>query len=101
MKRNSLCLLSLALLLETTSFAVQAQSFNVEGIKPFDKAVPGQVMEVLIEGLGSLEGPMVLPESDFKVEVLQNGVKQKAKVRLTKFTMIREMKTDVSAIGFE
>jgi hypothetical protein len=91
MKRN---LLSLALLLATASFAVRAQSFTVEGIKPFDKAVPGQVMEVLIEGLGSVEGPMVLPESDFKVEVSQDGVKQKAKVRLTKFTMIREMKTD-------
>ena len=97
MKRTSLRLLSLALLLATASFAVRAQSFTVEGIKPFDKAVPGQVMEVLIEGLGSLEGPMVLPESDFKVEVSQDGVKQKAKVRLTKFTMVREMKTDGAA----
>lgn len=96
MKRSSLSFLLLAVLMVTASLTVQAQqsSFTVEGIKPYDKAVPGQVMEVLIEGLGSLEGPMVLPESDFKVEVSQDGVKQKAKVRLTKFTMIREMKTD-------
>jgi virulence-associated protein VagC len=98
MQRNSLSLLLLALLIVTTSLTGRAQqtSFTVEGIKPFDKAVPGQVMEVLIEGLGSLNAPMILPESDFKVEVSQDGVKQKAKVRLTKFTMVREMKTDGS-----
>jgi hypothetical protein len=94
MKLISLRLLSLALLLATTSFAVRAQQFTVEGIRPYDKAVPGQVMDVLIEGLGSLNSPMILPETDFKVEVSQDGVKQKAKVRVTKFTMIREIKTD-------
>jgi hypothetical protein len=94
MQRNSLSLLLLALLIVTPSLTGRAQqtSFTVGGIKPFDKAVPGQIMEVLIEGLGSLDAPMVLPESDFKVEVSQDGVKQKAKVRLTKFTMIRDMK---------
>jgi hypothetical protein len=98
MQRNSLSLLLLALLVVTTSLTVRAQqtSFTVGGIKPFDKAVPGQVMEVLIEGLGSLESPMILPESDFKVEVSQDGAKQKAKVRLTRFTMVREMKPDGS-----
>jgi len=96
MKRNSPAHLSLVLLLVTTSLTVGAQqpSFTVEGIRPFDKAVPGQIMEVLFEGLGSLDSPMILPETDFTVEVSQDGVKQKAKVRVTKFTMIREMKTD-------
>jgi virulence-associated protein VagC len=93
MRRNSLSFFLLALLMVTTSLTLVAQqtSFKVEGIKPFDKAVPGQVMEVLIEGLGSLEGPMIIPESDFRIEVSQDGVKQKAKVRLTRFTMIRDM----------
>ena len=76
MRRNSRSLL--LLLVVTTSLTVRAQqtSFTVGGIKPFDKAVPGQVMEVLIEGLGSLEAPMILPESDFKVEVWHECVKQ-------------------------
>jgi hypothetical protein len=93
MRRNSLSFFLLALLMVTTSLTLVAQqtSFKVEGIKPFDKAVPGQVMEVLIEGLGSLEGPMIIPESDFRIEVSQDGVKQKAKVRLTRFTMMRDM----------
>ena len=89
-----------ALLMVATSLTVVAQktSFTIEGIKPFDKAVPGQIMEVLVEGLGGLEGPMGLPESDFKVEVSQDGVKHKAKVRLIKFTLIRDLKTDVSKL---
>lgn len=105
MKLNS-CFFLLAVLMVTASLTVRAQqsSFTVEGIKPFPKAVPGQIMEVLIEGLGSFDGPMILPESDFKIEVSQDGVKQRAKVRLTKFTMIREMKTDgpkQNAVVFE
>ena len=85
-------LLLLVLLILTTTINVRPQqsSFTVASIRPYDKAVPGQVMEVLIEGLGSGAGPMVIPETDFKVEVLQDGIVQKAKVRITKFTMIRE-----------
>ena len=95
MKCNPLRLLSAAVLLVTSSFLVHAQqSFTVAGIRPYDKAVPGQVMEVLIEGLGSLNSPLMLADTDFKVEVSQDGVKQQAKVRLTKFTLIREIKTD-------
>ncbi|HKP80572.1 MAG TPA: hypothetical protein VJT69_01075 [Pyrinomonadaceae bacterium] len=84
--------LLLVLLIVTTPLAVRSQqSFNVAGIKPFDKAVPGQVMEVLIEGLTSDATPMVLPATAFKVEVSQDGITQLAKVRITKFTMITEM----------
>jgi hypothetical protein len=59
MKLHSSSLLLLVLLLVTTSSTVRPQqsSFTVTSIKPYDKAVPGQVMEVLIEGLGSGEGP--------------------------------------------
>jgi hypothetical protein len=81
---------SLLFLILTASLTVpaQQQSFTVAGIKPYDKAVPGQVMEVLIEGLSNDSTPTVLPEKDFAVEVLQDGVAQTAQVRVTKFTMI-------------
>lgn len=90
--------LLLVLLIATTSITVRSQqpAFNVAGIKPFDKAVPGQVMEVLIEGLTSDATPMVLPVTAFRVEVSQDGVTQIAKVRITKFTMIREMNGESS-----
>jgi len=80
------------LLLLTTSLTVRSQqpSFTVAGIRPYDKAVPGQVFELLIEGLTSDAAPMAIPATDFNVEVSQDGVTQTAKVRLTKFTMTRE-----------
>jgi len=98
MKLDSFRFLLLVLLMVTTSLTVRPQqsSFTVDSIKPYDKAVPGQVMEVLIEGLSSDAAPMVIPAKDFKVEVSQDGVTQKAKVRITKFTMIRETNPESS-----
>ena len=82
------------LLILTVAFTARAQqpSFTVAKIRPYDKAVPGQVMEVLIEGLTSGPGPVALPATDFRVEVSQDGVVQSAKVRLVKFTMMGETK---------
>ena len=98
MKHNSLSLLLLALLTVTASLTVRPQqpSFTAASIKPFDKAVPGQVMEVLIEGLTSGPAPIVLPETDFNVEVLQDGVSHKARIRITKFTMMADTTPDAS-----
>jgi hypothetical protein len=92
MKLRSPGLILLVLLIVTPAFTVRSQqpSFKVAGIKPFDKAVPGQVMEVLIEGLTSGTSPTILPATDFKVDVSQDGVNQTANIRLTKFTMIRD-----------
>ena len=92
MKYNSLSLCLLVLLTITTSLTVRPQqpSFTVARIKPFDKAVPGQVLEALVEGLTPGGQPIILPASDFNVEVLQDGVTQQAKVRLTKFTLMGE-----------
>lgn len=86
----------LLVLLMVTPLAArsQQQSFTVAGIKPFDKAVPGQVMDVLIEGLNSDAAPMPLPATAFKVEVSQDGVTQLAKVRIVKFTMVPVTNTD-------
>ena len=98
MKVNTFSLFLLVLLVGTASFAVRPQqsSFNVAGIKPFDKAVPGQIMEVLIEGLGSGPGPVILPATDFTVEVSQDGIAQTAKVRITKFSMVKDDNPDSS-----
>lgn len=91
MKLSSLSFTLLVLLIVTTSITVRPQtSFKVAGIRPYDKAVPGQVMEVLIEGITSGTAPAVLPPTDFKVEVSQDGVTQTATLRITKFTMIRD-----------
>ena len=96
MKLATSRLLLLVLLLATASINAQQSSFTVAGIKPFEKAVPGQIMDVLIEGLGSAAAPMMIPETDFKVAVSQDGVTQQAKVRIAKFTMIRDLKPNSS-----
>jgi hypothetical protein len=92
MKLKSFSYLLLVMLLVTSSLTVRPQkSFNVASLKPYDKAVPGQILEVLIEGLTSGTAPTILPAEDFKVEVSQDGVTQTAKVRITKFSMVREI----------
>jgi hypothetical protein len=96
MRLNSFSFLLLVLLLVTTSSTVPTQKppFNVASIRPYDKAVPGQVLEVLVEGLTSGTAPTILPATDFKIEVSQDGVTQKATVRITKFTMVRDISRD-------
>ena len=89
MRLKPVSFLVLVLLL-TTTVRSQKPSFNVASIRPYDKAVPGQVMDVLIEGLTNGTAPTVLPESDFTVDVWQDGVSQTAKVRITKFTMVSD-----------
>ena len=89
---------SLLLLILLVAISVRAQeSFTVASIKPYDKAVSGQVMDVLIEGLTSGAAPTVFPASDFKVDVVQDGVSQTAKVRITKFTLIQQHSADSSS----
>ena len=91
MKLSSLSFTLLVLLIITTSITVRPQtSFKVASIRPYDKAVPGQVMEVLVEGITQGTAPAVLPPTDFKVEVSQDGVTQTATLRITKFTMMRD-----------
>jgi len=84
------------LLLIAITIRSQQPSFNVAAIRPYDKAAPGQVMEALVEGLGSDAGPIAFPATDFSVEVLQDGVAQPAKVRITKFMMISDAKPETS-----
>jgi virulence-associated protein VagC len=97
MRLTSFPVLLIVLLLATT---IRSQQFNVAGIKPYDKVVPGQVMDVLIEGLGSDATPTTFPATDFSVEVLQDGVAQLAKVRLARFTMVREANARGNTVDF-
>ena len=96
MKLNSRVLPLLLLLTALLNAQAQQPSFSVAGIKPFDKAAPGQIMEVLFEGLGSGPAPTILPATDFSVEVSQDGVTQSAKIGITKFSMVYNPKTDNS-----
>ncbi len=94
LKFSSVFFLVLLCLSNSITAHTQQSSFTVAGIKPFEKAVPGQVMEVLIEGLGLGTAPMMIPETDFKVIVSQDGIAQEAKVRIAKYTMVRERNPD-------
>src|SRR5258708_34270323 len=69
-------------------------SFRISKILPFDKAVPGQIMELQVEGLGGAPPVTLLPADDFQVEVMQDGVKQQVRPRLVLPTMSRERSSD-------
>jgi hypothetical protein len=69
-------------------------SFRLSKILPFDKAVPGQIMELQVEGLGGGPPVTLLPPRDFLVEVMQDGVKQQVRARLVLPTISRERKSD-------
>ena len=96
LKTSERVLLLLVMLTASLTVRPQQPSFTVASIKPYDKAVPGQVMEVLIEGLSSGATPTVIPATSFKVEVSQDGITQAAKVRIAKYTMIREANPESS-----
>ncbi len=69
-------------------------SFRVVKIQPFDKAVPGEILELRVEGLGGAPPAKLLPPEDFQVEVSQDGVAQQARLRLVLPTLTREQNRD-------
>jgi hypothetical protein len=69
-------------------------AFHVSKILPYDKAVPGQILELQVEGLGGAPPVKLLPPTDFRVEVTQDGVKQQATLRLVLPTMSRTQNSD-------
>lgn len=74
-----------------TSFLASPQepsSFRIDGIKPHDKGVPGQILGLNVEGLRAGPSPVMLQVEDFRVEVIQDGVTQEAKVRTVNPTMV-------------
>ena len=69
-------------------------SFRVVKIQPFDKGVPGEILELRVEGLGGGPPAKLLPPEDFQVEVSQDGVTQQARLRLVLPTLSREPNSD-------
>jgi hypothetical protein len=67
--------------------AQQSAAFHVTQIAPYDKAVPGQIMQLLVEGLEGGASPLMLPAEDFKLSVSQDGVTQDAKIRTVTVTL--------------
>lgn len=96
MRAPVLTLVFLCLVAVMLSQAVRSQtpgSLRVTRIQPFDKAVPGQILELNVEGLDS--GPTtLLPREDFRVEVTQDGITQEARLRLVLPTITRARNPD-------
>jgi hypothetical protein len=71
---------------------VAAQSENtlrIASVGPYDKVVPGQIVELRVEGLGE---PFISPPSgdELKVQVTQDGATHAAPVRGASFVIIPE-----------
>src|SRR6266478_4700964 len=86
--------LVLVILAQAVATAQTNPSFRISKILPYDKAVPGQIMELQVEGLGGAPPVTLLPVDDFQVEVMQDGVKQQVRPRLVLPTMSRERSSD-------
>src|SRR3977135_3057846 len=97
---KSIAQVSHALVVVTFALAITTAqtdpSFRVSKILPYDKAVPGQIMELQVEGLGGAPPVKLLPAGDFQVEVMQDGVKQKVRPRVVVPTISRERNSDGS-----
>ena len=77
----SLLLLVTLALYSTSTLARQSNAVRVMQIAPYDKAVPGQIMQLLVEGLEGGASELMLPPEDFKLTVSQDGASQDAKIR--------------------
>jgi hypothetical protein len=88
------CALLIVILGQAIVLAQTGSSFRVSKILPYDKAVPGQIMELQVEGLGGGPPVKLLPPEDFRVEVTQDGVKQQVRPRLVLPTMSRTRNSD-------
>src|SRR2546422_10914530 len=89
-----LCGLLVVIFVQALATAQPDPPFHVVKILPFNKAVPGQIMELQVEGLGGAPPVTLLPPEDFRVEVTQDGVKQQATLRLVLPTISRQQNGD-------
>lgn len=88
-----LCLFTIAV--SRIATGQSSSPFQVTRIQPFDKAVPGQILELLVEGL-SASPTTLLPPEDFRVEVTQDGIAQDARLRLVLPSITRPRNADGS-----
>ena len=72
------------------------EDFSVARIQPYDRAVPGQIVELLVQGLGGMNSAGLLPK-DFRITVSQDGIKQQASARTATPMMFGENPTGAAA----
>ncbi len=109
MKASSISLLLLVGLVSFSSLtsAQQSSAFRVTEVAPYDKAVPGEIMQLLVEGIEGGASPLMLSAEDFKLIVSQDGVSQEAKIRTVTATLIsnrhpgREVTATVAVEGMQ
>src|SRR6266542_3314406 len=109
MKASSISLLLLVGLVSFSSLtsAQQLSAFRVTEVAPYDKAVPGEIMQLLVEGIEGGASPLMLSAEDFKLIVSQDGVSQEAKIRTVTATLIsnrhpgREVTATVAVEGMQ
>lgn len=101
MKLTALASLIIILTLtgQQTIIAQNTGALRVAEIAPYDKAVPGQILELLAESPGDGMPPLMLSTEDFQIEVSQDGIKQQAKARTVTTTIIREPRAGKDAAG--
>ena len=66
------------------------EDFSVARIQPYDRAVPGQIVELLVQGLGGGNSFPDLSPKDFRITVSQDGVTKQASARTSTPTMFGE-----------
>jgi hypothetical protein len=88
------CALTVVVFAQTVANTQTEPGFRLTKILPYDKAVPGQIMELQVEGLGGAPPVNLLPPEDFQVEVVQDGVKQQIPARLVLPMLSRTRNSD-------
>src|SRR5947209_4884535 len=92
-------LLSIVALAFPPSLAAQSETeLRVAGIAPYDRAAPGEIVELRVEGLGGrfTIGP---PTADLQIQITQDGSTQTAAARTATPVIVREGRLDVGAGG--
>ena len=91
------CALLLLLVGSVVTTAQNVDRVRISRIAPYDKGVPGQILELHVEGLAGGAANTMLPLEDFQIEVTQDGVKQTIRARVVSPTMTRETNPDGTA----
>lgn len=91
MKRKASLVVWLVLVLSSAAVAAaQTQgTLRVEGLSPYDSAVPGQILELRVEGI-SAQPPAMPSADDMRIQITQAGTTLDAKARAASTMLIRE-----------
>jgi len=82
-------------------WAQAESSLHILRVAPYNQAVPGQILDLQVEGLGAADYLMMLAPKDFKIEVNQDGVTQQLNPRVVSPIMTRQTNPDGSVGEFK